>query len=609
MSSRLKIFRWRAVGPLLLFLLILVVLWIAFSDALARRQAELNLSAVLGTQVDIGALRIREADAAVDIARLAIADPRNPNRNLIEAGAITFDLDPLPLAEKKIVIEQLRLSGLRFLTRRSTPARPADPNSPAGRLLRETEQWARDKFQLPTLAMGRIDTVKSLVLNPEQLGSVQAARTLAGKVDSTGAALEQSLGKLQVAEVVDSSTALANRVAKSDPRKLGVAGVRDAMTSVQGALDRLKQTRSQLQSLETTARASVGAVQQGLADLDAARQRDYAFARGLLALPSFDAPDIGAALFGTPSLEYFEQALFYARVAQKYVPPGLQPWNRPGPKRTRMDGTTVEFPKEREYPRFLLKQGEIDLAVGEAAQQTVAASVSGITSQPSLYGRPASLTARGRLGGKTPISIEVAALSRHFGQSPKDSLKALVSGVHLPSLALPGLQFAVDPGRSTLGFAFSLAGDRLAGAWEIAADQAVWTADTARLLQASLVEKTVWGVVSGLAQLRVRAELGGTIDSPTLKVGTNLDQAIAARLQGLVGEEIAKAERKAREAVDRVVDQQVTAVRGKVNTLQSQVLERLPADRARLDGVQKTLEGELKRLAGSAAGGIRLPKL
>jgi uncharacterized protein (TIGR03545 family) len=609
MSSRLKIFRWRAVGPLLLFLLILVVLWIIFSDAVARRQAESNLSAVLGTQVDIGALRIRETDAAIDIARLAIADPRNPNRNLLEAGTITFDLDPLPLAEKKIVIEQLRLSGLQFLTQRTTPARPADPNSPAGRLLRETEQWARDKFRLPSLALGRVDTVKSLVLNPEQLGSVQAASALAGKVDSTGDAFEQSLKNLQVAEVVDSSTALANRLAQSDPKKLGVAGVREAMTSVQRALDRLKQTKSQLQSLEATAKASVGAVQQGLTDLDAARQRDYAFARGLLALPSFDAPDIGAALFGTPSLEYFQQALFYARVAQKYVPPGLQPWNRPGPKRTRMDGTSVEFPKEREYPRFLLKQGDIDLALGSAGQQKFAASVSGITSQPSLYGRPATLSARGRLGGETPVSIDLAAMSRHFGQSPKDSLVAMVSGVNLPSIALPGLPFAVDPGRSTLGFAFSLAGDRLAGAWEVAADQAAWAADTARLQQASLVEKTVWQVVSGLAQLRVRAELGGTIDSPTLKVGTNLDQAIAARLQGLVGEEVAKAERKAREAVDRVVDQQVTALRGKVSALQGQVFERLPADRARLDGIQKALEGELKRLAGSAAGGLRLPKL
>lgn len=608
-ANRLKIFRWRAVGPLLLFLVLLVVLWVIFADRIARSQAESNLSLILGTQVDIGSLRIRESDGAVDVGNLAIADPRDPTRNLFEAGTITFDLDPLPLAEKKIVIEQVKLAGLRFLTRRTTPARPADPNSPAGKLLRETGQWARDKFQFPKLALGRIDTAKSLVLNPDQLGTVKAAGALAGQVDSAKADFERSLAKLEVGPLLDSSTALASRLARSDPKKLGVAGVRDAVTSAQKAVDRLKRAKSQVQELEVSARTSLGHLARGLSDVEAARQRDYAFAKGLLDLPGFDAPNIGAALFGTQSTDYFQQGLYYAGIARKYVPPGLQPWNRPGPKRTRMDGTTVEFPKEREYPRFLLKKGDVDLAAGAAGQHQFAASFGGITSQPELYGRPATLNARGRLGGDSPVSVDLAALSRHFGASPKDSLVARVSGVSLPAIQVPGLPFAVNPGKSTVGFAFSLAGDRLKGTWEVASDEAGWTTDTARLGQASLVENTLWQVVRGLSQLRVRAELAGTIASPTITVRSNLDDAIAARLRRLVGEELAKAEQKAREAVDRLVNPQVAAVQGKVNALQGQVLERLPIERGRLDEAQKKLDREVKRLAGSAAGGIRLPKL
>jgi hypothetical protein len=124
-----------------------------------------------------------------------------------------------------------------------------------------------------------------------------------------------------------------------------------------------------------------------------------------------------------------------------------------------------------------------------------------------------------------------------------------------------------------------------------------------------VVESTVWEVVRGLSQLRIRADLGGTLESPTLKVSSNLDDAIAARLRGLAGEALAKGEAKAREAVDRLVAPQVTALQGKVNTLQEQVVDRLPVERGRLDDVQKKLEREVKRLAGSAAGGLRLPKL
>jgi uncharacterized protein (TIGR03545 family) len=609
MSRALKLFRWRAVGPLLLFLVLLVVLWVLFADRLARAEAESSLSETLGTEVDIASLRIRAADAAVDIGGLAIADPRNPARNLFEAGTITVDLDPIPLAEKKVVIDELTLSGLRFLTTRATPARPADPNSPAGQLLKETAAWAKDKFQFPRLALGRIDSVKSLVLQPDQLGSVKAAKAFAGKVDSTRSAFEQSVADLQLKALVDSSTALATRLSKTDPKQLGITGVRGAVSDVQQTIDRLKQARTRLTALEQTARASLGALQQGLADVDAARQKDYAFAKGLLDLPSFDAPNIGASLFGEQSTDYFQQALYYARIVQRYVPPGLQPWNRSGPPRTRLAGTTVEFPKMQEYPRFLLRKGRLDLATGKAAQNQFKAEFAGITSQPALLGQPATLVAAGTLGGENPIRVDLSGLSRHFGTAPTDSMVARVTGVALPAIQFPGLPFAVNPGRSAVGLSFSLSGDRLAGAWEISSDRASWAADSTRLQSASLVEGTIWRVVSGLSQLKVRAELGGTIDQPTLKVSSNLDDAIAERLHALAGEALAKAEQKARAAVDGLVDQQITALHGKVSGLTSQVADRLPVERGQLDGAQKELETQLRRLAGSGLGGIQLPKL
>ncbi len=609
MKRPLKIFRWRAVGPLLFFGLVLVVLYLLFADRIARRETEATLSETLGTEVDLASLRIRETDAAVDLGGLQIADPRNPDRNLIEAGTITVDLDPVPLAEKKIVIDELRLSGLRFLTARKTPARPADPDSPAGKLLRETEQWARDKFNFPRLALGRIDSARSLVLNPDQLATVKAAKSLVATVDSTRTAFEQSLADLQVKPLVDSSTALATRLARSDPKQLGVAGVKTAIDDARRAIDRVKQARTKLAALDTTARKSFGLLQQGLQDVDAARQRDYAFAKGLLQLPSFDAPNIGASLFGTPSTDYFQQALYYAQLVRRYVPPGLQPWNRPGPARVRMAGTSVEFPREKTYPRFLLRKGDLDLATGAAGANQFKASFGGITSQPGLYGRPATLAASGRLAGEHPVGVDLALLSRHFGSAPKDSLVAAIQGVSLPAIAFPGLPIAVNPGRSSVSFAFSLAGDRIAGSWEVTSDQATWSADSNRLSAASLVEGTIWKVVSGLTRLHVRADLGGTVSNPTLKVSSNLDEAIAARLRGLVGEELAKGEQRARDAVDSLVGQQVTALRGTVTELQTQALQRLPVEKGQLDEVQKRLETELKRLAGSAAGGLTLPKL
>ena len=609
MRRRLGIFRWRAVGPLLLFLVLLLGLWLIFADTLARRGAQSSLSTLLGTEVDIASLRIRETDAAIDLGGLAIADPRDPRRNLLEAGTITLNLDPLPLAEKKLVIDQFRLSGLRFLTTRATPARPAEPGSPAGQLLAETRAWARDKFQLPSLALGRIDTLKQLVLHPDQLQSLRAATGLAARADSVEAGYQQGLAQLQLGPLLDSSTSLVTRLAATDPKQLGLAGTQQAVSAVRQTIDRVRQARSGLTGLEQVTRTGLAGLQRGFGDVQTARERDYATARGLMQLPSLDAPSIGAALFGQESTDYFQQALYYGRVAQRYVPPGLQPWNRPGPSRTRRRGTTVEFPREHEYPGFLLRQGEIDVATGATGQNQFSAAVAGISSQPALYGRPATLSGRGSLGGAQPVNLDLAMVSRHFGDHPADSLGARIDGVNLPPIAIPSLPLSVRPGPSRVSFSFALTGDRLAGHWQVDARQASWQADSAPPAGGSPVAELVWQAVRGLTTLQVRADLGGTIEQPTLSVRSNLDDAIAARLQALAGEALVRATARARAAVDQLAGPKLTALEGRLQGLTSQVASRVPAEAGRLNEVERRLQGELKRLAGSVVGRITLPKL
>lgn len=492
-----KIFRWRAVGVILLAFVALVICWFLFAETLIRKSAEDSLSETLGTQVDInGSLVIREGDVAVDVGDLAIADPRNPARNLLEAGTITVDLDPVPLAEKKIVIDQVQLSGLRFLTTRATPARPADPNSPAGRLLRETEAWARDKFNFPKLALGRVDTVKSLVLNPEQ-GSARCRRqAFLGQVDSTRAAFEQSLAALELTPLVDSAGALATRLAQTDPKKLGLAG---AATP-----------RSRCSAPSTGSNRPGNGCRRWNRPRGAPPPRRWGRAsptwmppasaitpspRGCSTCPALTPPTSGSRSSGSRAPTTSSRRCTTRRCCRSTCRracsrgtgpvPSAPAWTAP-PSSSQGAG----------YPRFLLRQGSIDLAAGQGEQHRFEASFGGITSQPALYGRPAALSAAGRIGGATPLDVTLALLSRHYGAAPTDSLVARVGGVPLPAIPLPGAALRREPrDQHPSGFSFSLSGDRLHGGWDLTSDRAAWSADTSRLRAAGLVENTVWRVV------------------------------------------------------------------------------------------------------------------
>ena len=75
------------------------------------------------------------------------------------------------------------------------------------------------------------------------------------------------------------------------------------------------------------------------------------------------------------------------------------------------------------------------------------------------------------------------------------------------------------------------------------------------------------------------------------------------RLQAVLGEQVAAAEKQVRARVDSLVDGTVTPVRARVNELQTQAQTQIAQQHARIAEVQKSLEQQLRKLTG----GIRLP--
>ncbi len=605
-----KIFRWKAIGPLLLFLLILAILIWLFAEPVAKDTTEEVGTELLGTQVDIGKLDIVADEAAVDLRALQIADPFDLARNLIEAEEIRVKLNPLALAEKKFVVENLRLRGLRFGTARKTPARPVVGDGFAPQALRSVREWAA-RFDVPLLQLTPIDTIRQLVLNPTQLASVQAAQALAGRADSARRGLAQSLQQLNVKGTVDTARALADRLKATDPRQLGLDGTRRAIEDTRATLDRLEEAKARVQALERQVQGGVGGLTAGLQGLDEARRKDYAFARSLLQLPTFSAPEIGEAFFGKVSIDRFQQALYYTELARHYMPPGLLPREDPGSDRLRASGRTIRFPREQEWPKFLMQVGQVDLVIGGDGPLRGAyeAVVRGLTSDPSLYGKPTLVRTSRTAEGSAIAGIEVAAVLDHVNPDRvRDSASARLRGVQLPDLTVPGLPFTLAPGRGAARLDFALRNDRLSGRWSIASDQAAWALDTAgrRLNE---LERIVWRVVSGLRELSVDARVSGSLRSPKLAVSSNLDRAIAQRLEAVIGEEVAKAEKMVRAKVDSLAEARVAPVRRQVADVRMQAERRLATEEQQVEDVERQLQAELKRLTGGLAPDIKLPRI
>ncbi|HXE84211.1 MAG TPA: hypothetical protein VN513_12870, partial [Gemmatimonadales bacterium] len=156
---RLKIFRWRAVGPLLVLFVILAVLWWLFADTIARRETQRVGTAIMGAKVEIQDLHINLRAGDVTIRGLTIASPHEPFKNLLQADELVAEIDVVPLTEKKLIIDRIAANGLRFGTARTTDGRVAakwdgkgEGASIAERVMAETREWA-SQFQVPVLQL------------------------------------------------------------------------------------------------------------------------------------------------------------------------------------------------------------------------------------------------------------------------------------------------------------------------------------------------------------------------------------------------------------------------------------------------------------------------
>jgi uncharacterized protein (TIGR03545 family) len=581
-------FRWRAAAPLLVVVVVVVALWWLFADTIARRGIEKVGTTLIGAKVEIQYLHLDIGRSNVTIRGLTVASPHEALKNLLQADELVADIDAVPLTEKKIVIDRLAANGIRFGTPRETDGRVAAKSDGTGRgdgvaagVFANVREWA-GQFQSPVLqlAAGKI-SIDSL--DPRRLSTVPAAEALSGRADSMQQAWRAAFDGLQLGPTIDSATATLE--------KLRTARATDVATLNEGrqAIERVKRASGRVTGLERGVKTGVAGLQSGLAGLDSARRRDYAFARSLLKLPSLDATEIGAALFGPAAIRPFERVLYYAQLARRYMPPGLMPRASAGPERVRRSGEDVRFPRENALPGFLLRSAELSFLLRPTSTepQRYAGQLSGLSSDPALYGRPTLASAAGP-------QLAAGAMLDHAGEVPLDTVGATVGGIQLPAFDVPGLPLRVDPGAGTTQLAFNLNGDSIRARFALRSSNATWSRDSA--LAGSTINDLIWRAVSGMSNLELEARLSGELQSPRLAVGSNLDQAIAARLRAVVGEEVAAAERQVRARVDTLVKEKVEPVRAQVNTLQTQANAQIAQQRARLDELQKQLEQRLREL-------------
>ena len=615
---RPKLFRWRAIVPLSLFFALLVLAAFLLKDHFVKRAVEQTGAYLVGAKVDVASADVRLDEGAVRLRGLQVTNPQQPMRNLLEADEMVLDLRVEPLLEKKLHVDTIAVRGVRFGTERTTSGALKNPPAGSGRIWREVDAWA-SRIVVPPLSLeGLGQALDVSAVAPDSLRSLQVARQARAEADSMLEGWNQRLAALDPRPKIDSARALVERLRTADPAQLGITGVTQLAGDARQTLQEVTGLRGQLAALDSTARSGLGEATGQLQALAEAQRADYARALGMLHLPSLAGPTLSPAIFGDAALSWIRPVLYWVRVAEEYLPPGLDPRRYTGPKRAREAGTTVVFPDLHAAPRFQVDFAEAGIELGGTglAAGDYLARITGLSSAPALTGKPLEILV-GRSGAaRGPSDARVFALLDHVRAPIRDSLDVSLSGIGLPTLDLAPLGARLELGSGTTTLGLRRVGDRIEARWQWRTPNATWSrlsgqpsapADSARIGSRAWAEAVLWQAVSDVRDVRIEVRIAGDVRSPSLGVSSNVGDVVAQSLRRAVGQQVDRAEREVRAKVDALVAEQVGRAQAGVASLNTAVTERIGPQLAELVDVESLLQNEIRRLTRRLPGGITIP--
>ena len=588
------------VVPLALFVGSGVGAWWLFADRGIQVGVERAGTRIMGATVDVGTLDVDLSDGILTMTGLQVTNPSAPENNIIEIGEISVAMSTGPLLRAKVAIDSIVVRDIRFNSRRETPGE-VDTLRERSTLFRDEMARWRASARIPTIPTPSLSaSVDFSSLSADSLETVLRARELAASADAARGAFTQRVEALDVEAQIDSASALLASLEGASLRSLGPVGATRTVSALRSMAAGITDNVTDLAGLEEDLRSDVEGLRLGMAALDDLRAGDYRRALGVLNLPSFDPDDISAALLQAPLMERVETLLYWARVVEENLPDGSRSFRFEGPKRLRDAGEDVTFPSlGSSLPAFAMNKLEGSVALGSLTGFAI--RVLDLSSDPRATGKPTTVRLTGE-NGLARASLDLS-LDR-TGDLAEDELVARFSGLPLPSLEIAALGARLDLGDGDTSVHLSRSGDSILGEVTWSATGATWQRIGS---DATGAAGFLWDLVSRLTSIEITLGLDGTLSSPGISVRSNIGGQIVQALRDQVGDEVRRAEARARAEVDRLIERSLTDARNQVAGFEEGIGGTLSDYSNELDRLRTSLETRLRDLTPTLPNIPRLP--
>jgi uncharacterized protein (TIGR03545 family) len=580
---------WVKKGPVLATLGAFLLLWafvFFFFDAVLKRGLIAGGEAAAGAKIEIASVRSKWLKGTLEITGIAVADREAPMKNLVELSRIAFQLDIPAALRGKGVVREAALEGLRLGTARRTSGalrNPPPPSALTAAIMKQIAPAKSKAIEVKSNAVGEVDAAKL-----QGLKKLDEAKAKAKEIEDRwkGKADEAKAIEKEAKDIADSLKSIGG----NDILKKAAAGA-DAQKRIKALIARVDAQKAQAQKDIAEAQALVK-------EADELRKKDL---NGLLAaagLPTLDSQDLARRLLGAQTASRLATAMKWMRLAREKAAARKAATPPPPPRRA---GVDIEFPRAHVYPQYLLENaritGTLDGVTGGALD--IHGILNGATSNPKLYGKPATLTLAGRsasgptvtLGGRLDQQNDPVGVTVDFSGSGFS-----LAGTSLGDGEIGG---ALSAGSAKVKGRLSSAGDEWTGevlveATGVVLEPKVALAGTAGALASDALKS--------LTSFNVRVGISGREDDLKLAFSSNAGEVVAAAMRKAVSGQL--------EAQKKVLEGKLAALYGDRTKDAHAAVDGLAGKLlGPLDAQKGALNKQLQDSIGKALGGRGLDKL
>ncbi|MEP1384896.1 MAG: TIGR03545 family protein [Paraglaciecola sp.] len=564
-----SIIRWPGLVAFFVVVGLFAAISILFLDFWIKLAAEKTLGLANRAEVNIESVEHTFSPFSITLNRVQLTDPSAPDTNQLETQTVSAAIDLPPLLLRKLIIDDLKITGVEFGTLRDS----------TGDVYEKEKDEAVDTENLFVETQGIPSVDEILAKSP--LKTTQA-------IEDVEVAYRKHSDKLQTQyEALPSKEKLENYQKRI--KELTEADYKDAtkLLAAKEEFDQLKDEikadKKQLEEFKSSVDVAKADLGPKVSALKEAPTQDYDQLKSLLAGDADAIEDVTTLVFG----EQIGQWSQYTLAAFEIIGPMLKSSSEAEKEAEAYQGKWINFDNNAGLPDLLIRKSEISIKWHE---ENINSYWTDITYQHDIIGR-ATTFAVDSSASKLWNSLKVDGdlwLSDANGAKAQQSWA--LDGLTLSDLGLidqEKISGELKSGLVSSTGSMSLVGEVLSGKGLVDLQQLLINATGS-----NKITNIVADTLNQLKDLTLTTDIAGTLGDLDLSIGSDLNQQIGGALLSNIGAE----QQEQLDELKQKLNSQTSEVLGEGNGQYQKLLDWEKLADGDLSSIDSLLEAKLDSL-------------